>query len=286
LRRPKVSSVYQIVTEKIVAQLEKGVIPWSKPWVDNGKGGIFRHQNFKTKHAYRGVNAILCSISGYSCPYWLTYKQAAELGGQVKKGEKGTLITFWKIWEKEEGKKGVPVFRYFTVFNLEQIEGIEWEMPEAEPIPEGRASDILRDYLENEGPKLFHDNQDRAFYRPATDEVWMPQPSQFNTEANYYQTLYHELAHSTGHESRLKRDSDHKFGSSRYATEELVAEISAAMLMAESGQEPLIDDSAAYIKTWLQRLSDDPKLVVVAASAAEKAVECILDKSLVHAGGD
>lgn len=269
-------TVYEIVTEKIVAALDAGVVPWHKPW----SGGVSGNANFKTKHVYTGVNQMLTAIAGYACPYWLTYKQAASMGGQVRKGEKGTLITFWKIWDREvEGKeKKVPVFRYFTVFNLEQIDGIEWEQPaaaeHADPIAE--AQQIVDAY---HGPVVKHASQDRAFYRPDSDTVMMPQIGQFESREAYHQTLFHELVHSTGHESRLERGIRNGFGDNRYAREELVAEIGAAMLMASAGLEPRIEESAAYIASWKRRLQEDPKLIVTAASAGQKAVEFITHDS-------
>lgn len=276
----KANDVYQIVTDKIIAALEGGTIPWRKPW----KASEQAPRNFVSKKAYRGMNAFLMQLTPYSCPYWVSFKQAQGLGGSVKKGEKGSIVVFWSFIDKkdENGKEQkIPFLRYYTVFNLEQCEGIEWEMPsstrnEFEAIDE--AEKIASAYPK--APRLRHFG-DSANYQPSLDLVTMPERTAFDTPANYYATLFHEFAHSTGHESRLNRagiTEFDRFGSERYAKEELIAEMASAFLCAEAGIVNTVETSAAYIQGWLKALKNDRKLVVTAAGAAQKAADHILAK--------
>jgi antirestriction protein ArdC len=276
--------VYSIITERIVSQLEAGTVPWRKPWKAQNGGNP---ANFGSRKTYRGINWFLLSFAPYSCPFWLTYKQAAELNGTVRKGEKGTPVVFWnwvdsKTEKDANGKpKRVPFLKYYTVFNVEQCEGITWtaekiEGTEFNPVTEAEkiVSNMPR------APKLGHGG-DRAYYRPSTDSVQMPLAETFDTAGNYYSTLFHELTHATGHESRLNRKGVAEvagFGSETYAKEELVAEMGAAFLCAFSGIENTIPASASYIQAWLGKLKEDAKLVVYAAAQAQKAADFILGK--------
>src|SRR5216683_7488096 len=270
------SSVYSIVTEKIVKQLESGVAPWHKPWT------VEPPKNLVSKKPYRGINVFLLSSSGYGSPYWLTYKQATERGGHVRKGEHGSRVVFWKIGTREtEDADGETVerksilLRYYTLFNVEQCEGVA--SPESvrtvNPI-EGCEAIVNR--MPN-APRM--ERSDRAWYRPSTDIVGMPSRSLFNSSEEYYSTLFHELTHSTGHSSRVGREGIEQlntFGSESYSKEELVAEMGAAMLCGVTGiAQATLQNSASYLKCWIDRLRSDSKLLVSAASQAQKAADYI-----------
>lgn len=220
----------------------------------------------------------------YATPFYLTFRQAKKLGGCVRKGEHGHLVVFWKWTEYEDKdtgqKKNIPFLRYYRVFNLSQVDGI----PEDKiPTLEQRQNDPIAecDRIVNEMP---HPpamvTGDRACYTPAFDTVTMPGRQYFRDSESYYSVLFHELTHSTGHESRLDRhkdQADHHFGSKDYSKEELVAEMGAAYLCGQAGIDPQIESSAAYIKSWLRALRNDIKMVVMAAAKAQKAADYILD---------
>lgn len=277
--------VHQIITDRIIELLKKGTVPWQKPW----QGGEQLPRNLVSKKPYRGVNVFLLHAMSYESPYWLTYKQAQELGGNVKHGEHATPVVFWKWLDKtdDDGNvKQVPMLRYYSVFNASQCEGIEKHLPatstttaQHNPIPEAEA--IVANMPKR--PDIRH-GQGRAYYSPGLDFVGMPVKESFKSSEGYFDTLFHELTHSTGHESRLARKGVSgtegnwgSFGSGLYAKEELVAEMGAAFLCGHVGiVDRTIDNSAAYIASWLQRLSDDPKLVVNAAAQAQKAADFIL----------
>jgi antirestriction protein ArdC len=280
--------VYEMVTNKIIDQLNKGVIPWRRTWKQN-----LAPMNGKTRRPYSGINAFLLACSGYDSPYWLTFKQAKELGGSVKKGEKSTQVVFWSILKKEDenGKeKKIFFLRYYNVFNVEQTEDVKLpkksaELVDLEPQEEfeadARCEIISSEYLTRENIALHHGG-DRACYAPHIDSITMPQPDRFDSAPAYYSTLYHEMIHSTGHANRLARKGItefDKFGSEQYADEELVAEFGASFLCAVSGieREDTIENTAAYIAGWKKKLKDDPKLVVYAASRAQKAADFVMD---------
>lgn len=276
---------YEVVTARIIEALEKGIVPWHKPWKNVHADGAPR--SLASGKRYRGINVWTLSVTalleGYSSPYWLTFKQAKERGGTVRKGEHGTQIVLWKPIRKtveENGKREDRKFllmRYFTVFNADQCDGLS--IPEPEVLPEHdpieTAESIARGYVEVE---VKHGG-DRACYSPGLDYVAMPQMRQFVSAEAYYGTLFHELAHSTGHESRLARPSlisPSPFGSPDYSKEELVAEMASAFLAAEAGIEPNFQQHAGYIESWLRALKNDRKLLVQAAAAAQKASDYVL----------
>lgn len=279
--------IYQTITDQIVAALENGVIPWRSPILGRSSAG--QPKNLESGKAYRGVNTFLLAFTayqkGYGSSYWMTYNQAKTAGGNVKKGEKSSMIVFWKqldIADKATGKdKKIPMLRYYNVFNAEQCEGVE--IPDAvkfEPLafsPIESAEKLTADYLG--APSVLHDGGQKAFYRPSADSVHMPEQTRFASVEEYYSTLFHELSHSTGHSTRLDRELDTApacFGSSNYGKEELVAEMSAAFLCGQSGIAPsIIDNQAAYVGGWLKTIKGDKKLVISAAGQAQKSADWI-----------
>lgn len=282
--------VYEIVTKKIVDQLEQGVIPWCKPWA-GGAAGMPR--NFSSTKPYRGVNVFLLSVTaaaaGFSSPFWVTYKQAAELGGNVRKGEKSlTPVVFYKQIEKSqensEGEieaRGYSLLRYTSVFNTDQCEGLK--VPDLTGAPRHEhqiieAAQAIVDGMPNR-PEINVRTSARAFYSPGHDSVTVPELSQFEKAEMFYSTLFHELGHSTGHSSRVGRDlAAGSFGNHEYSKEELVAEFCASYLCGVCGIESrTVNNSAAYISGWLSRLNDKDsrKWVPWAASQAQKAADYI-----------
>lgn len=269
-------NVHTIVTDRVLAALATGVVPWRKPW--NGVANV--PTNFVSKKPYRGVNRILLDpiIGGFTSSYWMTYKQATALGGNVRKDSKSSLATFWKFLDdrKNPGKK-IPFLRYYNVFNLDQIEGIDVPTPPDCTIRTvDRADAIVAGYPTP--PRIEHNGGDRCMYRPATDSIHMAARATFDTPEHYYATLFHELVHSTGHESRLDRLGQ---GREAYAFEELVAELGSAFLCSEAGIDNTlgIDQTAAYIAGWVKAIRQDDRVISRAASAAEKAVDCIFGKT-------
>lgn len=286
------TDVYQLVTDRITAALEAGTIPWQKPWAS--LGGLPR--NLASRRPYRGMNVLLLSLGQpYQSPWWLTYKQAQDLGGHVRKGEKSSLVTFWKFPRSdpppEEGRGGesaseadrghVPLLRQYHVFNLEQCEGIA-APPSEEHLPKEHERNAACEEIVTGMPRrpwLEYDAR-QAFYSPALDCVAMPDLSQFQSPESYYATLFHELVHSTGHPTRLARTSlgtPPPFGSPDYSREELVAEFGAAFLCAQGGIFPQVaENTAAYIQGWLAALKGDKRFLPIAASQAQRAADFIL----------
>ena len=278
-------SVYEIITDEILSIMDQGIIPWRKPWAAKGA-----HRNLVSGKQYRGVNVFLLSCSAFSSPWWLTFNQARQKGGSVRKGEKGRRVVFWKWLVKnqedlESGKnqeKKIPMLRYYTVFNLDQIEGIEApEEAEVEMLDPIAAAEAIVSGMPSP-PKCQAGS--KAAYYPASDKVTMPDFQDFHSSEEFYSTLFHELAHSTGHASRLNRkeitETNH-FGTHEYSKEELVAEMSAAFLCGESGILPAtIENSAAYLQSWSAKFKEDKKMVICAAASAQKAADLILDRQL------
>ena len=273
--------VYQIVTDKILEELDKGNVPWRRPWITQGAAPA----NFVSKKHYQGINVILLGMQGYSCPYWLTFKQATELKGAVKKGEKGSTVVFWKIIDREtdtedpEETTGKKVFflRYYTVFNLLQTSLADRWQPESLPGQHIEPDRTFKNYTEREKIPVTLGG-DRAFYHPAQDSITLPVPEAYKDPAEFHSTAFHESVHSTGHEKRLKRFMAKEAASGEsYGAEELVAEIGAAILcnLCNVDTEPAFSNSVAYIQTWKEKIRADKKLVVTAASKAQKAVDFI-----------
>jgi antirestriction protein ArdC len=279
-------TVYEIVTERILEKLEAGTVPWHRPW---SAGGAPR--NLVSGKAYRGVNIFLLGSQGFASPHWVSFRQAKALGGTVRKGEKGTPCIFWKFLARdtenpvtgETKTKQIPLVRYYNVFNVEQCDGVSHARLEVEqneePAPFNpieAAEAIVAGYPTP--PSFAHDGRGSAYYRPSNDSIHMPMRETFDSEAHYYGTLLHEIGHSTGSETRLARPgiiNNIRHGSESYALEELVAEMSAAFLLAEAGinSEGLMDNSASYIASWIKSLRDDPMLVVRAGAQAQRALD-------------
>lgn len=280
---------YQIITDRIIEMLEAGQAPWRKPWQDAGAP-----KNFHSGKEYRGVNVFMLAMTGammgYPSPYWVTFRQALERGGNVRKGEKGTPVVFWKILERDrdgadesddepDGKRRIPMLRQYFVFNVAQCDGLApvVQVTEKPFCPIEVCEHIVQTMPR---PPTIEHRETRAFYAPGRDIVNMPRPELFTSGEEYYATLFHELVHATGHPTRLDRDTIKEaapFGSATYAKEELVAEMGATFLCSRAGIEQVtIENSAAYLRGWLAKLRKDPKLIVLAASAAQKACDYIL----------
>lgn len=277
-------NVYQMVTDRIIAELEKGNIPWQwqKPWTGVQSGAI----SGTTGKAYSLLNQMLLRKSGK----WFTWNQIQAKGWKVRKGERASFLVFWKnqlIKETdkqtgEEIEKSIPILKYYNVFHESQIDGYKPSPvdPEAvDPATDTTADAIIADYLTRSGVTLEHRKSDEAYYSPAFDRVVLPLREQFPDMAEYYSTAFHELTHSTGHSSRLNRLTGKAFfGNEEYSKEELVAEIGAASLLSYVGIETpkSFRNSTAYIQSWLKVLRNDSRFIVSAASRAEKAVNLIL----------
>jgi len=279
------NTIYEMVTERIVSLLESGVVPWRKPW--SGSRSVELPMNYVSSKAYRGINTFLLMCMGFSSRYWMSFKQAEEKGGHVRKGEKATPVIFWKRYETKDRKTGedieVPVLRYYNVFNLDQIEGVAaQDAPKPvnhDFVPVDAAQSII-DAMPNP-PTITHGGV-RAFYRSSEDLVTLPPQKLFEQPEEYYSTVFHELTHATGHEKRLNRRPSTEirhFGDREYSQEELCAEMGSAYLCAEAGiSQCVIENQAAYIDGWLRVLKSDSKMVVVAAAQAQRAADFILGR--------
>ncbi|HAS0829216.1 MULTISPECIES: ArdC family protein [Enterobacteriaceae] len=276
------TDIYQTVTDSIIAALEAGVKPWSCPWQRvPGMSGL--PSNYATGVAYSGMNIMLlwCSASkqGFSDSRWMTYKQSQAAGGQVRKGEHGTTAIFYTTLEKENDAgdtEHIPMLKTFTVFNVEQIDGLsltaETVAPEVtfDPLPQAE------NLLWKSGANIIEKGQN-AFFQPSTDEVWLPERHLFSDAANFYATGLHELVHWSGGKKRLNREMKGKFGSADYAKEELVAELGSAFLMADLGIDGEVQHES-YIASWLKALKNDKRYIFKAASAASKAHCYLMNK--------
>jgi len=280
--------VYDIINQRIIELLEQGTVPWHKPW--NAQANY--PKNLISKKEYRGINIFILASGPYSSPYWMTFNQIKNKGGHVLKGEKSMPVIFWKWLDKrtaegEETASGkIPMLRHYNVFNLEQVEGV------TAPEPEESSNDHQPLTLPAQifktmplRPELkFGGN--RAYYSPTLDYIQLPHLSSFETQEEYYNTLFHELSHATGHASRLARKSilePSYFGSHEYSKEELVAEMGAAFLSGYCCTEHrTLENSAAYIQGWLKALKNDKTLLIHAAAQAQKAADYILYRK----GGD
>jgi antirestriction protein ArdC len=273
---------YERITERIVALLEQGTVPWHKPW--KVKTGLPR--NLVSKKPYRGINVFLLMAMSYESPHWLTFRQAIQLGGNVKKGEKSCPVVFWKRRETEgeessEPRKA-PLLRLYHVFNAAQCEGLK-DAPEEIPMPVTLPAEIVAKMPQ---PPVVKNGMAQAFYSPREDCVGMPERERFDSEAHYFATLFHELIHATGSEKRLNRASiaeRNGFGSNPYCKEELIAELGSAFLCGYADiVDRTIDNSAAYLEGWLKQFQNDRTLIVYAAAQAQKAADFILGRTFAE----
>ncbi|GGF24578.1 ArdC family protein [Echinicola rosea] len=288
--------VYQIVNERIMAGLEKGVVPWKQPWSVMGLP-----KNYRSGKTYRGINLWLLLSCGHAEPYYLTFKQAESLGGKVKKGSRSIPVVYWNVMyrHKETGKKlsweeagKLPkdlvdrraFLKYYNVFHIGEVEGVEWDLPETvmeKPFQPIKACEELLEKAPDL-PGIRH-GEAQAYYHPGKDYINMPKKELFRSEGHYYQTLYHEVVHGTGHQKRLDRkelwDTSNMDGT-LYAREELIAEMGASYLGNLCGiwENDLQDNSSAYIQHWLSQLKNDKRLLVEAAGKAQKAVDYLTGK--------
>ena len=287
------ANVYQMVTDRIIEQMGKGVIPWRRPWVGGGELAI----SYTSRKAYSMLNQFLLGKPGE----WLTWNQIQELKGKVRKGAKSRFVVFyhWVAEKDEQGnpvldpdsgeQKQYPILKWYKVFHIDDTEGIESKTvlvtPNPDISPVERAEGIINGYLaREEGLRFINDRMSgKAYYSPSLDEVVVPMLSQYEVPEEYYSTAFHELTHSTMHESRCNRKSENKtasFGDEDYSREELVAEIGSAMLCNRAGldSERAFKNSVAYLQSWLEALKNDNRMIVWAAGKAEKAARYILNE--------
>lgn len=282
------ADLYAQTTSRIVEALEQGVAPWVRPW---STGADTLPMNAQTGRAYRGINVVLLAMEsqrqGYFLDRWLTYRQAAELGGQVRRGEQGSTVVFWRLKklgatadaypldrEEDVPERVIPLLRAYTVFNVAQIDGLPakvtavtksaWE-------PEARAEELLL----MSGATIHHGGS-VACYRPASDDIQLPPRARFPTAANYYATALHELTHWTSHAKRCDRQLSNRFGGSAYAAEELIAEMGAAFLCAHCRIDGQLEHASSYVASWLKVLRTDKRAVFVAATKAQQAADYVL----------
>lgn len=293
--------IYQMVTDRIIDQLQKGIIPWQKPWKVSAtsiRGAQDLHKlafNRVTKTAYSLLNQILLSKPGE----YASFKQWTELGGKIRKGAKAEMVVFWK-WLTYEDKdnldengnpkaKNIPYLRYLQVFHISDVIGVEplkfEKEKEKDNVPlktfdaDEEAEQIIRTYSEREHVPISFGG-DSAYYSPASDSIQLPERFSFGTNgAEYYSTAFHEITHSTGASHRLDREMKGFFGSSSYSKEELVAEIGASAMLniLNIETQKSFKNSVAYIQNWIKELKNDNKLIVIASAKAEKAVNYILN---------
>lgn len=281
------ADVYEKVTAQIVAALEEGVRPWLKPWNAEHAAGRITRPLRANGIPYRGINVLMlwgaAVEHGFGAPLWLTYKQAQELGGQVRKGEKGSLVvyanTITKTEQDETGadvERNIPFMKGYTVFNAEQVDGLPAHFyalaaPALDPLARDARAEA---FFAATGATIRHGGN-QAFYTMAEDRVQMPPFEAFRDSESYYATLAHELTHWTRHPKRLERDFGRKtWGDEGYAMEELVAELGAAFLAADLDLTPEVRaDHASYIASWLKVLKDDKRAIFSAAAHAQRAVD-------------
>jgi len=283
------ANLYDEVTRRIITELEAGGFPWVQPWSSSAAGGPGLPHNALTGRRYSGVNILLlwgaAIAGGYASQHWLTFKQALEAGGNVRKGEKGTTVVYAdrfipeaekaRAVESGEDARAVPFLKRFTVFNVAQCEGLRSGLAsEPAPLPEREIIPHAEALIEATGAD-FRIGGAKAYYAPGADFVQVPPQPAFRDQINYYRTAFHELSHWTGNAKRLNRDQSGRFGSKPYAREELCAEIGAAFICAALGIAPTVRH-ADYVGSWLEVLREDNRAIFRAASQATKAADYIL----------
>ncbi len=274
--------IHVAITERFLEQLRAGTVPWQRPWLSA--------QNMVSRKSYRGINSLTLGSTPFGSPFWMTFRQAHELGGRIRKGEKSTPVIYYKFLQKRDTKGNVifakngraafiPFIRWSNVFNVEQTEGIAAPTPPVLPVlPPAleRAEALIRKAdlcpIRTEGFA--------ASYSPREDVIRMPSAAMFRSPEDYHHTRFHEAVHATGHASRLSREgitNPIKFGSDRYSKEELIAELGAAFLCNEAGilDQVRFDNSAAYLQSWTRNLEQDPTLIVSSASQAQRAFDWV-----------
>ncbi len=280
--------VHAHVTAAIVAELEKGVAPWRRPWSSGGSG--LRMPLRVTGEPYRGINVVMLWRAalerGHAAQTWMTYRQAARLGGQVRRGERGTLVIKVGTVERASAVAGedpgrISFVRSYRVFNVAQIDGLDaaWYAAPEPPRSFGAGSDpAVMGWFGRTGLRLRSTPEPRAYYSPAQDVIHMPPAETFEDAAAWTGVLLHEACHATGHEGRLAREYGAKFGDAAYAREELVAEIGAAMVEAQLGIATRLEQSAAYLQAWIDVLRSDSRAIMRASSAAQAAADWLMDR--------
>ena len=281
------SDIYTRVTEKIIAALEQGERSWVPRWNAAHQAGPVSRPLRQNGIPYRGMNVLLlwaeAMEKGYAAPIWITFKQAQELGAHVKKGEKGALVVYANTVDKtetnengEDIERRIAFMRGYTVFNVEQVEGLpqHYYAKPADPLPVTERMAAVEDYITATGADIRHGG-DSAYYAPGPDFVQMPQFETFKDKEGYYATVLHELVHWSGAKRRLDRSfGEGKFGNESYAREELVAELGAAFLCADLGITPEVrDDHAPYIASWLEVLKRDKRAIFSASAHAQRAAD-------------
>lgn len=277
MTRKQKRNIRKEVTDTIIKALEAGVAPWVKPW-KSANGGLPQKQD--TGQSYRGVNVILLMLAGmaYSSNEWYTFKQAKARGGAVRKGEKGTMVVFWKLLTKletaddgEEVERTIPMLRHFMVFNRDQIDGLEEIV--VEDVPDFERHEGAEATIKGTEAKIKFGTA-AAYYQPITDSIGMPFRDWFNNPETFYSTTFHELVHWTGSADRLDRNHKGHFGSEDYAFEELVAEIGSAFLCAEHRIDGQLQHPN-YIASWIKGLKDDTNAIFSASKLAQDAADLI-----------
>lgn len=281
------TDIYTRITNQIVSELEKGVRPWLKPWNAEHAAGRISRPLRHNGTPYQGINVVMlwsaAVAAGYAAPIWMTYRQAKELGANVRKGEKGSLVVFANTITRTETNadgneedREIPFMKGYTVFNVEQIEGLpaQFHAPAQPRLDPVQRIDRAERFFTATGADIRHGGN-RAYYSVSDDHVQMPLFETFRDAESYYATLAHECTHWTRHKSRLERDFGRKnWGDEGYAMEELVAELGSAFLSADLDLTPEPrDDHAAYIASWLKVLKDDKRAIFTAASHAQRAAD-------------
>ncbi len=286
--------IYSTITDRITEKLIAGTVPWRKPWNSNS-ANLGDNQNIMSGKAYRGINAVSTYVSGYNSNKWASFKQWSDVGGKVRKGEKSTPVLYWAsgVEEQSDGsERKWGCAKYSCIFNMDQVDNVDsLKAIDAKNMPATKTEferieaceKILDRFFERDKKLTLRNGGNRAYYMPARDAVQMPERQDFSRPTDYYAVLFHELSHATGHESRLARKTvtgSHGFGTHEYSKEELIAELGSAFLCGVAGIDTaILDQSAAYIQSWLRVLRHgDPKILVQSASAAQKAADLILGK--------
>lgn len=291
------TDLYQTVTNQIIAALESSTPPWVCPWTQSDTN--FNPANLATGRAYRGINVLLLNMQtmarGYTRNRWLTYHQSQEMGCHVRKGEHGTGIVFFKMFEVDDAKGAatqssdtdqqhvIPLLRSFTVFNIDQLDGVPAELQSTPAASPWDAIECAERLLTDSGAEIRYGGE-RAFYQPTADFIQMPAKPSFEHAADYYATALHELTHWTGHTARCNRVLGKRHGIEAYAFEELVAEMGAAFLTNHC-RIPGRLQHASYIASWLQALKNDKRLIFTAASQAQRAADYLLQQESLDPSG-